>query len=585
MINNQGGLTNGDEVIILYYWDGLSDLVSDVDYVIYNSGSPAANDEAVDKTGVWRDGPDPDADTTQYLPDTPISSQRSAINHGTGSSVHRIDFREGGQVSSGGNGITGADETSESLDLTFSNNSLPSPNAGWQPAQTALVQIVHNAADPAAEIVDVYLNGTRLLDDFAFRTATPFLSVPSGITFNLGIAPGNSSSVADTLKNFLVDFLANGRYIGFATGVLNPAGFAPNPDGEDISFTIFGQDAARLQSQTPGMTELFLMHGVTDAQAVDISSRDGSINFNDLIYGDVTTYITVAPGVYTLDVTDSANTQILATYQADLTGLADSALAIMASGFAEPSLNQNGPRVGFYAILPNGMVMELPEVMNTARVQLIHNSADPAIDTVDVYIEDSLLVDNFAFRHATPFMNLPAGQPYLVGFAPANSTSSSDTIIAFPALFNPNETLIGLVRGVLNPGSFAPNPDGEDISLDIGGTNIGREVSATPGSVEFFVFHGGTDAPAVDVVARGVGTLFQNLGFDEATDYITVSPMTYTIDLYDSTGTNLLKAYTARSGPDWLTVRLPVFASGFWIPPPIRTDRPLACLWPWPMAR
>src|SRR6185436_7315227 len=68
----------------------------------------------------------------------------------------------------------------------------------------AEIQIIHNAADPAAATVDVYVNGVLTLDDFAFRTATPFLSIPSGIPLDIGVAPGNSSSVNDTLKNFEV---------------------------------------------------------------------------------------------------------------------------------------------------------------------------------------------------------------------------------------------------------------------------------------------------------------------------------------------------------------------------------------------
>ncbi|MCB0307000.1 MAG: choice-of-anchor J domain-containing protein, partial [Calditrichaeota bacterium] len=132
-INGQGGLTNSDEVVILYYWDGMSDLVQDVDYLLYNSGSPVANNELVDKTGVSIDGPDPGTDSTMYLPDTPDSLQRSAVSHDGGFSVHRIDFSEGTQTTSGGNGVTGADETSENLDATFTNNSLPSPNAAWMP--------------------------------------------------------------------------------------------------------------------------------------------------------------------------------------------------------------------------------------------------------------------------------------------------------------------------------------------------------------------------------------------------------------------------------------------------------------------
>ena len=71
-------------------------------------------------------------------------------------------------------------------------------------AQTARIQIIHNAADPAAQEVDVYVNDNLELDDFAFRAATPFIDLPAGVTLNIGIAPGNSSSVDDTLKNFQV---------------------------------------------------------------------------------------------------------------------------------------------------------------------------------------------------------------------------------------------------------------------------------------------------------------------------------------------------------------------------------------------
>ncbi|MGA0834108.1 MAG: hypothetical protein ACO3QO_06280, partial [Candidatus Kapaibacteriota bacterium] len=53
---------------------------------------------------------------------------------------------------------------------------------------TALVQIIHNAADPGAAVVDVYLGDTKVIDDFAFRTATPFIELPVNTDLTVGVA-------------------------------------------------------------------------------------------------------------------------------------------------------------------------------------------------------------------------------------------------------------------------------------------------------------------------------------------------------------------------------------------------------------
>ena len=124
-INNQGGLTNGGEVVILYQWDGMSDLVGDLDYVVWGD-----TNEAVDKTGVSIDGPDADVVTSTYQADTALGSQElvAAGAHASGKSWQREDLTEGTEAGMGGNGATGHDETSENLATTFCEND-PTPNS------------------------------------------------------------------------------------------------------------------------------------------------------------------------------------------------------------------------------------------------------------------------------------------------------------------------------------------------------------------------------------------------------------------------------------------------------------------------
>ncbi len=123
-INGQGGLTNAGELVVLYTWDGASDLVADLDYVVWGD-----KDEAVDKTGVAVDGPDADADATEYLPDTDISAQDSLpAGHPNGVTWQRADLAEGTEIQSGGNGASGSDETSENVSTTWCEEA-PTPGA------------------------------------------------------------------------------------------------------------------------------------------------------------------------------------------------------------------------------------------------------------------------------------------------------------------------------------------------------------------------------------------------------------------------------------------------------------------------
>ena len=85
--------------------------------------------EAVDKTGVEKDGPDADSDASTYEDDTPADDQDvvASDGHEYDYSFQRIDGNEGSETTSGGNGITGHDETSENLSATWVDNLAYSP--------------------------------------------------------------------------------------------------------------------------------------------------------------------------------------------------------------------------------------------------------------------------------------------------------------------------------------------------------------------------------------------------------------------------------------------------------------------------
>jgi hypothetical protein len=85
---SNGLVTNGGEMVMLYRWDGICDLVCDVDYIAW--GSTVSLSTRNDKTGISIDGIDADGTPSSYLADTPIATQGAGQSHGAGNSIQRV---------------------------------------------------------------------------------------------------------------------------------------------------------------------------------------------------------------------------------------------------------------------------------------------------------------------------------------------------------------------------------------------------------------------------------------------------------------------------------------------------------------
>ena len=139
-----------------------------------------------------------------------------------------------------------------------------------------------------------------------------------------------------------------------------------------------------------------------------------------------------------------------------------------------------------------------------ARVQIIHNSGDPAARLVDVLVDGGVAVERLAYREATSYVDIPAGARE-IGIAVYDSDEEETTVVGtFNLTLVDGETYVVMATGVASPDDFAANPDGISTAFDLAvfagatesGTGTGSEVTA-------LVYHGATDAPAVDVNAGG----------------------------------------------------------------------------------
>jgi hypothetical protein len=219
----------------------------------------------------------------------------------------------------------------------------------------ARAQVVHNSPDPGASVVDVYLGSTLLLDDFEFRTATPFVDVPANQEITLSVAPGTSTDVSEALYSVDVTLAADETYIVVADGVLDPSQFDDSVNAIDFALQVFA--GAREAASAAGNTDVLVHHGSPDAPTVDVVNQDGGgILVDDISYPEFQGYLELPTDDYLIDITTADNSTKVAGYQAYLAelGLGDAAITVFASGFLDPSANQDGPAFGLWVSLASG---------------------------------------------------------------------------------------------------------------------------------------------------------------------------------------------------------------------------------------
>ena len=112
----------------------------------------------------------------------------------------------------------------------------------------------------------------------------------------------------------------------------------------------------------------------------------------DLSFGeDVGAYVNLGATDYDVQIKAQTGEAVI-EFDANLTGLADSAVIVMATGYLDPSTAVGTEPFGLLAILPDGTVLPLSsQAITPARLQVIHNCAATDAATVDVWLNDGAM--------------------------------------------------------------------------------------------------------------------------------------------------------------------------------------------------
>ena len=467
-------------------------------------------------------------------------------------------------------------------------------------AQTASLQVIHNCADAAATTVDIYAGSTLLIDDLQFRNASPtFTNIPAGVPIVVGVAPGTSTSSAQSIATFTVNFANGSSNIVVADGIVSASGY--NPGNTTAGFTLNTFTTALSAAPNATTTSVLVHHGSTDAPTVDIVAPFTGTNpfipnvlVNNAGYGAFAGYLNLPVADYKIQIRDEFSENVVAEYAAPIQtlGFGGAALTVIASGFLNPAANSNGPAFGLYVASPaGGALLALPSsTVSSTRLQAIHNCADLAAAQVDVYVQSATsgpsaikLIDNFAFRTASSFIDVPAGETITLSIAAPTSTSVVGALATFTYNLSAANKYQLIASGLVSGSGYTPNNMMAPFNL-VANASV-RERSLISTNTDVLVFHGSTDAPIVDVQAQGAGTVVNDIAYGtyNSTGYLQLPSNTaagnYTLHITDAAGTSTVVSYLAPLNTLGLSGNaITVLASGF-LNPTTNSNGPAFGLW------
>lgn len=466
--------------------------------------------------------------------------------------------------------------------------------------QTATLQVIHNCADAAASTVDIYAGANLLIDDLQFRYASQtFTNIPAGTNIVIGVAPPTSTSAAQAIASFTVNFAANSHNIVVADGIVSPTGYTPS--SMTRPFTLNTYTLGLSAAPNASTTSILVHHGSTDAPTVDVVAPfSGSVAVipnalvNDAAYGAFAGYLNLPTANYNIQIRDQNSENVVAEYLAPLSSLnlGGTALSVIASGFLNPANNSNGMAFGLYvATAAGGSLLPLPSTTITStRLQAIHNCADLVAASVDVYLKSTAtgstavkILDDFGFRTASPYIDVPTAQSVSVFIAASSSTSEVGSIATFTYNLSAASKYQLIASGIVSPSGYAPSATTAPFNLTAYAS--ARERSLNNNNTDVLVYHGATDAPAVNVVAEGSGTVVSNMAYGtfNASGYLQLPSNTaagnYILHVTDVAGTTTVESFSAplnTLGTSGLA--LSVVASGF-LDPSVNSNGPAFGLW------
>lgn len=192
----------------------------------------------------------------------------------------------------------------------------------------------------------------------------------------------------------------------------------------------------------------------------------------------------------------------------------------------------------------NSYLYREQQLQPNSFVRVLHASPDAPM--VDIYANDNLIIKRISYQQFTPYFQLPVGR-YNIKIYP----SGTKTNLILNAEVNIPANMIFTIAAI-----------GKLPNIELYAVPDMTAINQTKTLIKFV--HLSPDAPNVDITLRNGTKIFENVGYKDATNYITVNPATYTIQARPTGDQNvILNVPNIRLRPNKAyTIYLVGFAEG-----------------------
>lgn len=387
----------------------------------------------------------------------------------------------------------------------------------------ARVQFINAISDTSVRSIRIFQDGVARNYVLNYQEATPFIEMGAERNIRIAIVRNGMPDTIGALAQTEWVFFEGSRSTMLISGLTAGSNYLPNPSGRSTRATVTRYPAnnpSRGEQGVPVFTDLHFINAVTDSRALDVFLRGNRFLWQNVNYGDGSNYTTLNATNHVIDVLE--NNRTFASYNLPLINLGDSVFTLVATGFRDSVRNSNGPAFDLLLVHPSGLSYTLSmasAMVANANVQIIHNSPDVAASEVDVWINGRRVLDDMAFRTATPYMPIAAEVPMVISITGRNSTDTINPIYRQRVTLMQNGTYQLIASGLVSSTGYSPNPSGRNTSFMLAmvpNAMMGRgERAGQPDSTGVMFVHGATDVPAINVSVGSMSNVWNNFAYGD----------------------------------------------------------------------